>query len=131
MKINGCYTLFNKYVNYLKNILCVVFMGVMLSITGFGLAESINKVSLESLQNIKGVGKNKAQKIIAERQRGGDFQNAADLRQRVKGVGEKTVLKMEQAGISFTDEIHPDTQSSSPSISSAPERKLRSRSRSQ
>jgi competence protein ComEA len=131
MKINCCFTLFHNDAKYLKNIFCVVLMGIMLSLGSLSFAETINQVSLETLQNIKGVGKSKAQKIITERQRGGNFQNAADLRQRVKGVGEKTILKMEQAGISFTKETPSTPVENTSSTPSTPERKIRSRSRSQ
>lgn len=132
LKINAL--AFRSVVGLKKWIACLG-IGLTMICTQSVFAQNINTVSLEVLQNIKGVGANKAKKIIDERQRGGHFQNASDLRQRVKGVGAKTLTKMSEAGITFSQA--PDAsqanenQVSSQTTDSAPEKKLRSKSRQQ
>jgi competence ComEA-like helix-hairpin-helix protein len=112
-----------------KNILISIGLALAIAIVPQVFAESINTVSQEVLQNIKGVGASKAKKIISERQQGGNFQSASDLRQRVKGVGEKTLNKMGQAGITFTEEAQIGvTKEAEPGTSNS-EKKIRSRSR--
>ena len=112
-----------------KKILISIGLTLAIAMVPHVFAESINTVSQEVLQNIKGVGASKAKKIISERQQGGNFQSASDLRQRVKGVGEKTLSKMGQAGITFTEETQVSvTKDAEPSTLNS-EKKIRSRSR--
>ncbi len=113
----------------IKNVLIGIGLALAIAVVPQVFAESINTVSQEVLQNIKGVGASKAKKIISERQRGGNFQSASDLRQRVKGVGEKTLSKMDQAGITFTEGNQVSvTKEAEPGTANS-EKKVRSRSR--
>ncbi|WP_108646380.1 ComEA family DNA-binding protein [Polynucleobacter rarus] len=112
-----------------KKILISIGLTLAIAMVPHVFAESINTVSQEVLQNIKGVGASKAKKIISERQQGGNFQSASDLRQRVKGVGEKTLSKMDQAGITFTEAAQVrDAKEAEPAIANS-EKRIRSRSR--
>jgi len=112
-----------------KKVLISIGLTLAIAMVPHVFAESINTVSQEVLQNIKGVGASKAKKIISERQQGGNFQSASDLRQRVKGVGEKTLSKMDQAGITFTEATQVrDAKEAEPAIANS-EKRIRSRSR--
>jgi competence protein ComEA len=112
-----------------KKILISIGLTLAIAMVPHVFAESINTVSQEVLQNIKGVGASKAKKIISERQQGGNFQSASDLRQRVKGVGEKTLSKMDQAGITFTEAAQVrDSKEAEPAMANS-EKRIRSRSR--
>jgi competence protein ComEA len=112
-----------------KKVLISIGLTLAIAMVPHVFAESINTVSQEVLQNIKGVGASKAKKIISERQQGGNFQSASDLRQRVKGVGEKTLSKMDQAGITFTEAAQVrDSKEAEPAMANS-EKRIRSRSR--
>jgi competence ComEA-like helix-hairpin-helix protein len=113
----------------IKNVLIGIGLALAIAVVPQVFAESINTVSQEVLQNIKGVGASKAKKIISERQQGGNFQSASDLRQRVKGVGEKTLSKMGQAGITFSGETQVGVVKEAESGTPNSEKKIRSRSR--
>lgn len=113
----------------IKGLLIAIGLSLAIAIAPQIFAESINVVSQEVLQNIKGVGASKAKKIIDERKRGGDFQNPTDLRQRVKGVGEKTISKLGQAGITFTENAIVNTPQDSDRAAAKSETRIRSRSR--
>lgn len=72
-------------------ILAIIFV----FITGVAYAGpvNINTANAESLAvNIKGVGKKKAEAIIAYRQVNGPFKSVKDLA-RVKGIGQKLLQK--------------------------------------
>lgn len=78
------------------------------SLLAFGshsFAVSINSASQEILESVKGVGPSKAKSIIAEREKNGAYKDAEDLSRRVRGIGTKTVSKMQDAGLSFDGEI--------------------------
>lgn len=113
----------------IKGLLIAIGLSIAIAISPQIFAESINVVSQEVLQNIKGVGASKAKKIIDERQRGGNFQNPSDLRQRVKGVGEKTISKLGQAGITFTEGAVVNAVKDSDQAATKPETRYRSKSR--
>jgi competence protein ComEA len=55
---------------------------------------NLNKADAEQLQVLPGVGKIKAARIVAWRDKHGSFKRIKDLR-RVKGFGKKTVDKLE------------------------------------
>ena len=111
-----------------KKVLICIGLTLAIAMVPHVFAESINTVSQEVLQNIKGVGASKAKKIISERQQGGNFQSASDLRQRVKGVGEKTLSKMDQAGITFTEGTQVrEAKETEPALGNS-EKRIRSRS---
>jgi competence protein ComEA len=52
-----------------------------------------NRASAEELELLPSVGPSLARRIVAERERGGPFLRAEDLR-RVKGIGAKTLEKL-------------------------------------
>lgn len=56
-------------------------------------AVPINTASAKELESLPGIGPALAQRIVAERVRGGPFRRLEDLR-RVKGIGPKTVARL-------------------------------------
>lgn len=75
------------------------------AVFGMSLAE-LNSASKETLMEVKGIGEAKAEAIIEERKKG-EFTSFEDL-QRVKGIGEKAALNMQNhtmasSGIKNTD----------------------------
>lgn len=53
----------------------------------------INFASVESLQSLPGIGKNKAQAIVSYRENIGNFSNLEEIK-LVKGIGEKLYAKI-------------------------------------
>jgi competence protein ComEA len=58
----------------------------------------VNKADAAALDSIRGLGPAKTKAILEERKKG-EFKDWADLEQRVKGIGEKSALKLSQAGL--------------------------------
>jgi competence protein ComEA len=92
--------LFNAGVNEMKSIkrlfLSLVYMVCMLGAT-FVYAETstpinINTASVEELQQIKGIGKTRAEAIVAYRDQHGPFEQVEDLVE-VKGIGDATLAR--------------------------------------
>ncbi|MFC3032381.1 ComEA family DNA-binding protein [Pseudoalteromonas fenneropenaei] len=54
---------------------------------------NINTASVEDLASLPGIGKRKAEAIIAYREQQGEFKSVEELTQ-VKGIGEKLVAKL-------------------------------------
>jgi len=64
-------------------------------------AVNINSASQEVLQNVKGIGPARAKAIVEEREKNGLYASAEDLNARIKGIGQKTIEKMSQSGLTF------------------------------
>ncbi|WP_052159457.1 ComEA family DNA-binding protein [Alcaligenes faecalis] len=62
-------------------------------------AVDLNTADAQQLQQIKGIGPRTAELILEERQRGGPFDSLQDLADRVKGIGAKKIVTMEQSGL--------------------------------
>ncbi len=58
----------------------------------------VNKADAAALDSIRGLGPAKTKLILEERKKG-EFKDWADLEQRVKGIGEKSALRLSQAGL--------------------------------
>lgn len=59
----------------------------------------VNKADQAALDGIKGIGPAKSKLILAERAKGGNFKDWADFESRVKGIGEKSAIKLSDAGL--------------------------------
>lgn len=55
---------------------------------------NINQATAEQLSSLPGIGPSKAEAIIKAREQNGGFANSNEL-QTVKGIGEKTVARLE------------------------------------
>jgi competence protein ComEA len=75
---------------------------VWFSLSGAALAAvDVNTADEAALVSLKGIGPATASTIIAERGRGGPFKDAADLGDRVKGLGQKSVARLQEAGMTI------------------------------
>ena len=61
-------------------------------------AVDVNQATEAELDGIKGIGPSLSGKILQARQKG-PFKDWADLRQRVKGIGSKSAVKLSEAGL--------------------------------
>ncbi len=81
----------------LKKLLVVI---VLFASMGFALAGvDVNTGDQAALDGIKGLGPSSSKAIIAERSRGGSFKDWPDFQARVKGVREKSAIKLSDAGL--------------------------------
>jgi competence protein ComEA len=85
---------------WIKSLASVV-IGSAILLGSLAHAVNINTATVEILQNVKGIGPARAKAIVEERERNGAFVNAEDLSIRIRGIGEKTVEKMTESGLTF------------------------------
>lgn len=64
-------------------------------------AVDVNTADEAALTSIKGVGAATARHIVEERNKRGPFKDAADLAERVSGIGPKSVTKLQDAGLTI------------------------------
>ncbi|MES2534429.1 MAG: helix-hairpin-helix domain-containing protein [Pseudomonadota bacterium] len=77
---------------------------------GFAFAQvDINKADAAALEGVKGVGPNMSKTILDERKKGGNFKDWADFETRVKGIGDKSSVKLSQAGLTVDGQSRPNT----------------------
>jgi len=74
-------------------------IAMLVASTSFAFAQvDVNKADAAALDAVKGVGPTMSKAILAERSKG-EFKDWADFQKRVKGVGDKTAVKLSQAGL--------------------------------
>ena len=83
---------------------------VIASIAGLFLLSSyaiaqveVNSADQTALESVRGLGPSKAKAILEERKKNGPYKDANDLHTRVKGIGEKTVERMMQNGLTINN----------------------------
>ena len=74
--------------------LCAVLVSINV------VAVELNTANMTELQSLKGIGPKTAALIIEERDRGGPFEDAQDLGERVRGLGPKKLAGLLEAGLS-------------------------------
>jgi competence protein ComEA len=87
-----------------KQLLQSVFACMMISLAAFGTlyaAVNVNAANEAALEGVKGIGPSKAAAIVKERTAHGPYKNAADLAARVKGLGAKSVARLQQQGLAI------------------------------
>lgn len=62
-------------------------------------ALDVNAASVAQLESLRGIGPRTAKMIVHERSRAGAFASMEDLSDRVKGLGERRVRSLSQAGL--------------------------------
>jgi competence protein ComEA len=77
----------------------LVALALTLSIGSAFAAVDVNTANADALRGIKGIGPARAKAILDERQAHGPYKDAADLGTRVKGMGGKTVQRLEAEGL--------------------------------
>ncbi len=86
----------------------IMLKKVLLAVVAFfvfsGMAAAavdVNTASQAQLETLKGIGAAKSKAIVEERAKNGPFKSAEDLARRVKGLGSKSVAKLEAEGLTF------------------------------
>lgn len=86
----------------MKTVLSLICIAAMVALPMLALAQqskNINTMAKAEIMALKcGLGEVKAQRIIDEREKG-EFSSFSDLQTRVKGVGPKTIGKLEAKGV--------------------------------
>jgi len=78
-------------------------------------ALDVNAASLAQLESLRGIGPRTAKMIVHERNRAGAFASMEDLSDRVKGLGERRVRALSQAGLEVRAAMSGATLVSDPS----------------
>lgn len=73
-----------------------------LSMAGSALAAvDVNSADEAALTTVKGIGPAMARRIVEERGKQGAFKDANDLAERVKGLGPKSVVRLQGEGLNI------------------------------
>ena len=72
-------------------------LAIIVSVAQAGTVD-LNRASAQELQQIKGIGAKTAERIVLERARG-PFESLEHLSERLSGIGPKTIVKLEAAGL--------------------------------
>lgn len=95
----------------LKKLLLAVI--AMIATMGIAFAQvDVNKADQAALDSIKGIGPKMSKTILDERKKGGDFKDWSDFETRVKGVGEKSAVKLSDAGLTVNGQARSGGASS-------------------
>ena len=113
------------FVHVLRSLarLVVASMAGLFFLTSYAVAQvEVNSADQTALESVRGLGPSKAKAILAERKKNGPFKDANDLHTRVKGIGEKTVERMMQNGLTINHKgvvgVKTDKQVKEPSAKS-------------
>lgn len=85
--------------------LVAVFAVLAISAGAVFAQVDVNKADQAALDGIRGVGP-KLSKAILDERRKGEFKDWADFETRVPGVGEKSVVKLSEAGLTINGKSH-------------------------
>lgn len=95
-----------KTITKLKVMSVLVLAGLLSSGVAFAQV-NINTASTSELESIRGLGSSKAKAIVTERDKNGPFSSPDDVSRRVKGIGDKTVDKLQSEGLMIQDVKSP------------------------
>lgn len=85
----------------LKKMLLAVL--AFIALTGSAMAAvDVNTADQAQLETLKGIGPAHAKAIVDERNAHGPFKDERDLANRVKGMGEKSVAKLQAEGLTVS-----------------------------
>lgn len=78
-----------------------LFLAVCLTFTQISAWAQVdaNRADQAALDGVKGIGPTLSHAILAERKRGGQYRDWADLEKRVKGIGERRALALSESGL--------------------------------
>ncbi|MNT12312.1 Helix-hairpin-helix motif protein [compost metagenome] len=82
-------------------------------------AVDVNTADEAALTSVKGVGPATARNIIEERNKRGPYKDAADLAERVSGIGLKSVAKLQEGGLTFGAAVAAPAASAKPAKAAA------------
>jgi|GEM_PF-639449 len=99
--------------------LLLLFAALIVSMsTALAASVEVNQADQAALEALKGLGPVKSKAIIDERAKG-PFKDADDLANRVKGLGSKSVAKLEAQGLTINGSSAPPSGSSAKTAPSA------------
>ncbi len=104
----------------LKKLIMLCTVLTLLFGAAFASAVEVNTADEAALESVKGIGPVHAKAIIDERTKNGPFKDADDLVNRVKGIGPKSVLKLEAAGLTINGSANPPSGKTASAKSAAP-----------
>ena len=88
--------------------------------SGIAFAQvDINKADQAALDGIKGIGPKMSQKILDERVKGGNFKDWNDVQSRVKGIKEKSAIRLSTAGLTVNGQSKNGAPAAVPSAAAA------------
>ena len=90
----------------LKKLLLLLAALIVSMSTALAATVEVNNADQASLEALKGLGPVKSKAIIEERAKG-SFKDADDLANRVKGLGPKSVAKLEAQGLTINGSSAP------------------------
>ncbi len=89
--------LFQSFMRFLIASIAGLFL-----LSSYAIAQvEVNSADQAALESVRGLGPSKAKAILEERKKNGPYKDANDLHTRVKGIGEKTVERMMQNGLTI------------------------------
>ena len=103
----------------LKKLLLLCVACFLTMSAAFAASVDVNTADQTTLESLKGLGPVKSKAIIDERSKNGPFKDADDLANRVKGLGTKSVTKLESEGLTIGGSSAPPTGAGSKSTKSA------------
>jgi competence protein ComEA len=104
-------------VRLLEAALCMLMS--VLPIFSFAAIE-LNTADQVALDGLNGLGPTKSKVILAERKNNGNFKNWADFEKRVKGVGQKSALKLSEAGLVINGRSFTESDAKASGVKSRP-----------
>lgn len=99
----------------LKRIAVALLGSLLIAGVAAAAAVEVNSADQAALDSIAGVGPSTSRAIIAEREKNGKFRDWADLQQRVKGIGERNIVKLSAAGLVVNGQPHASSAAAKPS----------------
>ena len=98
----------------------ILALAAFIASMSFAFAQvEANKADQAALDGVKGIGPKLSKTIIEERKKGGDFKDWADFEKRVKGVGEKSAVKLSQSGLTINGQAKANAAPASASAKAA------------
>jgi competence protein ComEA len=108
-----------EFLAMLKKLLMLCVALVLSMSAAFAASVDVNTADQATLESLKGLGPVKSKAIIDERAKNGPFKDADDLAGRVKGIGAKTVTKLEAEGLTIGGSSAPPAGASKKTAASA------------
>ena len=103
--------LFQSFMRFLVASIAGLFL-----LSSYAIAQvEVNSADQTALESVRGLGPSKAKAILEERKKNGPYKDANDLHTRVKGIGEKTVERMMQNGLTINNKAAAGSKTEKPS----------------
>jgi competence protein ComEA len=96
-----CYAVVAFYLSFGEKMFKKVLLAFALLVSfasAFAQVE-VNKADQATLEGIRGVGPKLSKAILDERKKAGEFKDWSDLESRVQGVGDKSAVRLSNAGL--------------------------------